>query len=130
MTKHDHILYWKETAESNWLAAHDLFGTGKYLECLFLAHLTIEKLSKALWVYNNAANIPPRTHNIIKLWQEANLSATTDQIALAARLNLYQLEGRYEDYQRTLYRTTTSQSTRDLLDEVTILRSWLLSKLP
>ncbi|MBC6606066.1 HEPN domain-containing protein [Hymenobacter sp. BT188] len=76
MTKHDHILYWKETAEEDWLAAQDLLQTKRYLQCLFWAHLVIEKLSKAHWVQDNASDHPPRIHNILKLWQQTTLQPT------------------------------------------------------
>ena len=58
MTKLEHIAYWRETAEDDWLSANDLFATKRYLQCLFLAHLTIEKISKAHWVLDNADDYP------------------------------------------------------------------------
>ena len=130
MTKADHIAYWKETAESNWLAAQDLFQTRKHLECLFLAHLTIEKLSKAHWVKDNAGDHPPRIHNILRLWSATQLAPSANQENAAADLNRFQLEGRYPDYQRAIAAQATESYTHNLLHEAAQLRSWLLSKLP
>lgn len=130
MTKHDHIQYWKETAEDDWLSAHDLFKTKRYLQCLFLAHLTIEKLSKAHWVQDNAGDYPPRIHNILRIWGDTQLLPSPDQENAAADLNRFQLEGRYPDYQRAVAAQATESYTRNLLHDADLLRSWLLSKLP
>lgn len=130
MTKRDHILHWKETAEDDWLASQDLFQTTRYLQCLFLAHLTIEKLSKAHWVQANMDDYPPRTHNILRLWVATTLNPTPAQELTATELNTFQIEGRYQDYQRIAAQRATQAFTRALLDDTEQLRIWLLSKLP
>ena len=130
MTKHEHIAYWCETAEDDWLSANDLLGTGRYLQCLFLAHLTIEKISKAQWVLDNQGDYPPRIHNILSIWANTQLAPSISQENTAAELNRFQLEGRYPDYQRAVGRLATEAYTRNLLHEIAELRQWLLSKLP
>lgn len=129
MTKQEHIDHWVETCQDDWLAAHDLFRAKRCLQCLFFAHLTIEKLSKAHWVKDNIADIPPRTHNIIRLWQETQLAPTADFEDTAAKLNSFQMDGRYQDYQRASYQRATEVFTRALLDDTDTLRQWLLSSL-
>lgn len=130
MTKADHILFWKETAEQEWSSAQVLFTAGNYLNSLFMAHLVIEKLSKAHWVQDNVGDHPPRIHNIVKLWQQTTLQPTPAQEQVALNLNTFQLEGRYQDYQRIAYQRATESFTRALLQDVANLRSWLLSTLP
>lgn len=130
MNKHDHILYWKETAESNWLAAQDLFQTGKYLECLFFAHLVIEKLSKAHWVQDNTADHPPRIHNLARVLAATTLVLTPEQEILIAELNKFQMEGRYPDYTRSVYQMATAAYTQQLLQDIQLFRQCLLNTLP
>ena len=50
MTKDEHIIYWKETAEKDYQTMKHLFQTGDYNWALFIGHLVIEKLLKALYV--------------------------------------------------------------------------------
>jgi len=50
MTKEQYIDYWVDTAQKDWIAVESMFDTKNYLHCLFWAHLTLEKLAKALWV--------------------------------------------------------------------------------
>ena len=130
MTKADHIAHWKDTADDDWADVQRTIGAGAYVHGLFFAHLVIEKLSKAHWVKDNTDDIPPRTHNIVRLWQATQLAATQDQENLATKLNSYQLEGRYPDYLRNLRTTTTAAYTQQLLTDITALRTWLLSSLP
>ncbi|MET4075336.1 HEPN domain-containing protein [Hymenobacter sp. UYCo722] len=67
MTKADHIAYWMNAAAQNWQEVGAMFAAGTYVPCLFWAHLTIEKLAKALWVQDNPGDTPPFTHNIARL---------------------------------------------------------------
>lgn len=129
MTKEEHVTYWIETADDNWRSIQNMYDAGEYLPALFWAHLTIEKLSKALWVRDNLDNIPPRIHNIIRLWAATTFEPTPEQEQLAYRLNDFQLEGRYPDYSHRLRRLTTAVYTRELLDAVADLRQCLRNKL-
>lgn len=64
-TKTEHIDFWISQAEDDWSAVDTLFKGKNYLQCLFFAHLVIEKICKALWIKYNEGNVPPRTHNLI-----------------------------------------------------------------
>ncbi|WP_254244929.1 HEPN domain-containing protein [Hymenobacter sp. BRD67] len=79
-----------------------MFNTGRYVQCLFWAHLVVEKLSKAHWVQDNVDDYPPCIYNIVRLWQNTTLQPTGAQEKVALDLNQFQLEGRYPDYSRTL----------------------------
>ena len=102
MTKADHIAYWMNGADQNWQEVGSMFTAGTYVPCLFWAHLTIEKLAKALWVKDSAGDTPPFTHNIGKLLADTSLVLTSDQAKFVLQLNTFQLEGRYESYTTNL----------------------------
>ena len=44
-----------------------LHNAGHYAQALFWAHLTLEKLCKALWIKTNESNTPPFIHNLLKI---------------------------------------------------------------
>ncbi|MBO0358361.1 HEPN domain-containing protein [Hymenobacter sp. BT186] len=129
MTKQEHVDYWKETAEQDWSSAQVLFGAGNYLNSLFLAHLVIEKLSKALWVQDNTDDYPPRIHNITRLLAATTYALNPAEEVLVAELNQFQMEGRYPDYARTVYQRATASHTQDVLHDTATLRQCLLNKL-
>ncbi len=67
MNKQEHIDYWIRSSEEDVATMHSLFLAERHLHCLFFGHLSLEKILKALWVKYNENNIPPKTHNLLKL---------------------------------------------------------------
>jgi len=130
VTKQDHIAYWMNAAEQNWQEVGSMFTAGTYVPCLFWAHLTIEKLAKALWVQDNPSDTPPFTHNIARLLADTSLVLTLGQATFVQQLNTFQLEGRYESYTANLRQQATKAFTQTVLQDVTDLRQCLLNQLP
>ena len=130
MTKQDHIAHWVNGAAQNWLDVGKMFGAGSYVPCLFWAHLTIEKLAKALWIKDNTGSTPPFTHNISKLLADTSFPLTPAQATFIQQLNTFQLEGRYESYTTTLQQVANQTFTQAVLQDVTDLRQCLLNQLP
>jgi HEPN domain-containing protein len=130
MTKQDHVAHWMNAADQNWQEVGGMFNAGTYVPCLFWAHLTIEKLAKALWVQDNAGNTPPFTHNIARLLADTTLVLTPAQATFVQQLNTFQLEGRYESYTANLRQQATQAFTQAVLHDVTALRQCLLNQLP
>lgn len=106
-----------------------MYESGDYLHALFFAHLVLEKYCKALWIKNNEGNIPPKTHNLIKILQEAKIECSTEQLDFMIIMNSFQLEGRYPDYKQRLYKTYKRGNTGDILKEVKKLVTWLRAQL-
>ena len=130
MNKQDHIDYWRRTADSDWTAAETLFDKGHYLQCLFFAHLVLEKLLKAHWVKDNTTLTPPRIHNLESLVEQTGLVLTPDEELVLNKMGMFQMETRYPDYQFRISKLCTHSFTQTLLDSVQLLRSSLRSKLP
>jgi HEPN domain-containing protein len=130
MNKTDYINYWKKTAADSWLSTQALFMATRYVESVFWAHLTLEKLLKAHWVKDNSANIAPRIHNLVRLLDETNLILEINQRRFLLEMNAYQMDTRYPDYGFSIETVCTLENTRTLLSEVENLQTWLLSQLP
>jgi HEPN domain-containing protein len=129
MTKQEHITYWVETADKNWKAVSHLFKAKCYVESLFWAHLVLEKLLKAHWVKDNTENTPPKTHHLIKLAAQTKLVFTDDELLFLAKMNDVQIEGRYPDYIKNVYKIYKLKQTTLLLNEVDKIRKCLLNNL-
>jgi len=76
----EHIQYWVESAEHDLDSAESLFTAGKYDWSLFIGHLVLEKILKAIYVQDNQNRLPPKTHNLVKLAENTNVVFSTDQI--------------------------------------------------
>ncbi|MCX6351688.1 MAG: HEPN domain-containing protein [Bacteroidetes bacterium] len=129
MNKQDYLNYWLKTSEEDWSSSADLFKTNHYLQSLFFAHLSLEKLCKALWVKSNTENHPPRIHNVVSLIKQTTLEISDEQLDFFLMFNDFQLEGRYPDYKNKIYQFCDKPTTQNLLTKANEYRIWLLSKL-
>jgi len=130
MTKPEYIEYWKQAAHKDWEVVQNLFDKANYPQALFFAHLVLEKLIKAHFVKDNASDYPPRTHNLVRLTSLTQLVFSMDDLLFLDKMNDYQMEGRYPDYQFLIFKICDGPHTKNLLEEVEKIRSWLLNQLP
>ena len=107
MTKEEHIVYWKSSAEENWETAVFLKTGHQNLFSLFAFHLVVEKLLKAHWVKDNIPNSPPRIHDLPELFKQTELELTFDQVDYLNTINGWNIEGRYPDYKRKVNQLAT-----------------------
>jgi HEPN domain-containing protein len=93
--------YWVTSGEEDFAAAKSLLEKGHFRHCLFFAHLAIEKMLKA-HVTRKTSDIPPRTHNLLRLAEIADLKLDTEQQQFLREFGVYQLEGRYPDSEESV----------------------------
>jgi HEPN domain-containing protein len=129
MTKQQHIDYWINSAVEDWVTVEVLFSSKRYFHCLFWAHLTLEKLAKALWVKTHENDIPPKIHNIVWLLAESNVDLGESMMAFLVKFNRFQLSTRYPDYRHEIYKICTEELTIQELEKVKKTRICLLKML-
>jgi HEPN domain-containing protein len=127
MTKQDHINYWLNTANDNWIDVQRMFKARSYVPCLFFTHLVFEKLAKALWVKCNEGNIPPRMHNIISILNRTEVVLSEEEADFFEQLNAFQMETRYPSYREMLERTTNRRIAKEILDIAVIHKQSLIT---
>jgi len=93
----DHIKYWLDSADNDLDAAKSLFLSEKYDWCLFIGHLVLEKILKAFYVLNNKNEIPPKTHNLLKIAEAVDINLSKEQIVFLDEINDFNLEVRYPE---------------------------------
>ena len=130
MTKEQHVYYWMNTAEEDWITVGVLFSMNRYLHSLFWAHFMLEKLAKALWVKHNEDNLPPKSHNIVWILQDSKVELDSDKTNFLAKFGCYQASTRYPDYTDKVYLACNQDFTRQELETVKEIRSCLLKMLP
>ncbi len=67
MTKEEHIKYWRESAQHDIESADSIYNSERYDWCLFVGHLALEKILKAIFVDRNNNKMPPKTHSLVRL---------------------------------------------------------------
>ncbi|MFA7166463.1 MAG: HEPN domain-containing protein [Desulfoplanes sp.] len=121
------ISYWCLSAEKDWRVTGHLFEKDDYSYALFFGHLTLEKILKALYVQVNGSN-PPRSHRLVYLAEKSNLELTDEQIELLEIVTDFNLEARYPDEKFLFYKRCTKKFTKQYLDQIEEMKTWLLQK--
>lgn len=129
MDKQEHIQYWIIAAEKDWAVVQDLFNCHQYIYALFFSHLTLEKLLKGHWVKDNDGNVPQRTHRLIRIAEGTFQEFTEETLTFLERMNDFQMEGRYPDYQFKIYQSCNQEFTEQVIEKVNTIRKCLLENL-
>jgi len=129
MTKEEHIQYWTKQVDEDFDCAEVLYQANHFAQSLFWAHLTLEKLSKALWIKTNAGNTPPFVHNLLRLITLTNESFNDEQLQFFTEMNMFQTKGRYPDYAENLEETVTQGICEEYLNKTREMLLCLREKL-
>lgn len=127
MTKEEHIKYWVETATHDIVSSEAIYNSGRYDWCLFVGHLALEKILKALYVDRNENNIPPKIHNLVRLAELSNIELTEDQRFDLDKINDFNLQTRYPDYKLQFYQMCNAEYSKEQLAKIKELYTWFLS---
>jgi len=119
------VVYWRSGAEEDWAVARDLVTRGRPRHGLFFAHLALEKALKA-HVCLKTRDLPPRTHNLLRLAAMAGLGLAEKHEETLGQMNSFALEGRYPE---TLPPVPTEEEARAYLPRVEEVLRWLISQL-
>ncbi len=125
--KQDYIKYWLKTSEDDLSSMESTFNVGNYDWALFIGHLSLEKILKALWVKNNESDIPPKTHNLKKIADEAKYPATEGEALLLLEINDFNLEARYPDYKFDFHKKCTKEFAENYITKIKELHKCIAS---
>jgi HEPN domain-containing protein len=129
LSKSEHIVHWKNQADDNLGAVDALFAAGKYAQCMFWAHLVIEKYRKAIWIKDNETNFPARTHNLSHIISQTKLTLNDEDSEFLLFMNRFSIEGRYPDYISNITDICTYEFTKINLQEINKLIKCLTENL-
>ena len=97
------ITYWEKSAGQDYKIFNHLYKKKDYTWCLFIGHLIIEKLLKALYV-KKFKKEAPYTHNLLILIDKISLSLDENKFAIFTEINTFNIESRYPDYKLQFYK--------------------------
>jgi len=122
------ISYWIESAEYDLGVADALFRVEKYPYALFMRHLALEKLLKALVVKNTKSHAP-YTHSLPLLASKLSIELPREIKKKLARFMEFYFEAIYPDEQKNFYAKCTKEFTERNLNEIKEVFEWLKKKL-
>lgn len=128
MTKDEIVKYWIEASEFDFRAMQNLYTSKDYVWCLFLGHLVIEKLIKAIAVKNDLS-VVPKIHDLNKLANAAGLVVDFELADLLDVITAFNIEARYPDYKKEFHKKANNDFTLYYKNKITELRIWLIDQL-
>ncbi len=90
------VVNWIKTSNYDIATASAMFKSKRYVYVIFMCHLSIEKLLKAL-VCKVTQKIPPKTHDLFLLTKLAGLKLPQNHQLLIAHLNAASIPTRYPE---------------------------------
>ena len=104
-----------------------LFKSGKYDWCLFIAHLVLEKMLKALYV-KNTGKLPPRIHDIVRMADMAKVEFDEPTLEFMDAINTFNISTRYPDEKLKFYKMCTHEFTKEHFQHIKEIYECLLKK--
>lgn len=128
MKKEELIQFWLDSADENYKSMLNMFNVGEYMWSLFIGHLVIEKLLKAYYIKTVGKEVP-RTHDLHKLAVKAGLDLSENQKDALQYITLFNLETRYDEYQKDFYKKCTKEFAKKSIKKIKELLEWIKEKI-
>ena len=124
------VAYWFDLANDDLSVAKTMLDNKHYLHVGFMCHLTIEKALKAA-VVQATGEIPPKTHQLVKLAQIAQIheGMTKEQQELLRELNPLNIEARYPEYKEAIAQKLNKAKCAQLINQTEELLCWIKKQL-
>jgi HEPN domain-containing protein len=118
------IKYWSDSSDEDFDTMITMYESKKFNWALFVGHLMIEKLLKALYVKTNN-DYPPFIHNLLRLAEKCDLNLTEDQKVFLVTVTAFNINARYDDYKMSFQQKCTPEFTAVWIENLKINRQWI-----
>jgi len=128
MNKQDVVDYWITSATNDYKTMKNLVLSEDYSWSLFVGHIVIEKLLKALYVQEVDENVP-KTHDLSRLAAKIGLAVSDENQNQLDRITTFNISARYPDYKLSFYKKCDRQFATQSIEVIEGARKWILEKL-
>ena len=118
------VKHWMDTSDEDYLTMLSLYDSKSYSWSLFIGHISIEKLLKAVYVRKHNKHAP-LIHNLYRLAELSKLEITEEQSDWLDKITTFNINARYDDYKREFYSLCNEEFTREWIENIKILREWI-----
>jgi len=122
------IKYWINSSDTDFKTMEDMFHTKNNHWALFMGHLVIEKLAKALYV-KQKADYPPLLHDLRRILEKSGIEIDTDQRIILDTITRFNINARYDDYKNSFYKLCTDNFTQEWIVKIKECRLWIKTML-
>lgn len=115
---------WLSASEYDLTTAEHMFNTGRYLYVVFMCHLGIEKLVKAI-VYEETEKLPPKSHDLIYISNIAKIQFPENLLDFIGKINNASIVTRYPEDLSKVISAYPKDVAGEYLDKTKEVRNWL-----
>jgi len=122
--------YWIESSDDDYNTMKNLYNSKDYSWSLFVGHLVVERLIKAIHAKNNPDSpYAVFSHDLLLLAKKCDLELDEEKKELFGIINTFNMGARYDDYKREFYKKCTEEYTEEQIKNIEELRTWLKEQL-
>lgn len=122
------INHWIESSDRDYKTMLNLYQAKDYSWSLFIGHLVIEKLLKALYIKNKQEH-PLPIHDLSRIALKTNIKCSDQILNQFDAITTFNINARYEDFKQSFYLQCNEQFTKNWIDQITEIRKWIKSQL-
>lgn len=104
--------------------AEDMFRSGRYIYCIFMCHLSLEKVLKGLLI-KKTGEFPIKTHSLVYFSEKIGISANEKQYKFLYTLDKISVPTRYPESLSKLIAVFTKEKTEDILNTTKEVQQWI-----
>jgi HEPN domain-containing protein len=104
--------------------AQHMYKTGRYVYVVFMCHLVIEKMLKAI-IAEKTDKVPPKTHNLLYLIKLSDVAMPQDLFDFVAKINNASVVTRYPEDFNKLIESYPDNIVKEYLDFTEKVSEWL-----
>jgi HEPN domain-containing protein len=122
------VKHWIETSDDDFKTSLSLFESKSYSWSLFVGHISTEKILKALYVKKFRKHAP-FIHNLYRLAELLEIEMSDEYADWLDGITSFNINARYDDYKKEFYNLCTPEYTKEWIERIKIIRSWIKEKL-
>jgi HEPN domain-containing protein len=104
--------------------AEAMFNTERYVYCVFMCHLSLEKALKGLLI-KQTSEFPPKNHSLVFFVEKLNLKISEEYYSFLFTLNKISVPTRYPDDLRKLIIDLDKEKTISILENTKEVQKWI-----
>ena len=122
------INHWIDSSDKDFNTMIDLYQTNNNNWALFIGHLVIEKLLKALYVHSKD-EYPPLIHDLRRIIEKAEIELDSKMEIVLDSISRFNIKARYDDYKQSFYKLCTDEFTKEWIEKIKECRLWIKTML-
>lgn len=120
--------HWIESSDRDFISMNHFYDSGDYHWALFVGHLVLEKLLKALY-WQKTHKKPFFIHDLLRLSGLCGIETTSEIEDYLDKITAFNINTRYQDYKLEFYKRCTKEFAENWIKIIGELRVWIKTKL-